>query len=95
MVFYFGNHFLSKPILVGCGQEHTNTQKNEAKRLQPLAQLELLRIGVEVGNNFTSKDSIYFINSIESIGSIGTITSVASICSIDFIGFVDFVNSMD
>ena len=71
MVFCFGNHFLSKPIL------------------------ELLRIGVEVGNNFTSKDSIYFINSIESIGSIGTITSVASICSIDFIGFVDFVNSMD
>ena len=95
MVFCFGNHFLSKPILVGCGQAHTVTQKNEAKRLQPLAQLGLLRIGVEVGNNFTSKDSIYFINSIESIGSIGTITSVASICSIDFIGFVDFVNSMD
>ena len=92
MVFCFGNHFLSKPILVGCGQAHTVTQKNEAKRLQPLAQLELLRIGVEVGNNFTSKDSIYFINSIESIGSIGTITSVASI---DFFGFVDFVNSMD
>ena len=92
MVFCFGNHFLSKPILVGCGQAHTVTQKNEAKRLQPLAQLELLRIGFEVGNNFTSKDSIYFINSIESIGSI---TSVASICSIDFIGFVDFVNSMD
>ena len=92
MVFCFGNHFLSKPILVGCGQAHTYTQKNEAKRLQPLAQLELLRIGVEVGNNFTSKDSIYFVN---SIGSIGTITSVASICSIDFIGFVDFVNSMD
>ena len=81
MVFCFGNHFLSKRILVGCGQAHTYTQNNEAKRLQPLAQLELLRIGVEIRNAIASEDSIYSIDSIGSIGSIGSIDSMCSIGS--------------
>ena len=98
MVFCFGNHFLSKPILVGCGQAHTNTQTNKAKRLQPLEQLELLGIGFEVRNAIASEDSIYSIDSIgsidsicskESIGSTGSIGSMCSFVSVDSVHPMD------
>ena len=95
VVFCLGNHFLSEPILVGCGQAHTNTQTNKAKRLQPLSQLEHLEIGFEVKNTIASNDSIYSIDSIGSIGSIGSIASITSIVSTDSIGSVDSVNSMN
>ena len=79
-------------------EAQTNTQTNKAKRLQPLAQLELLGIGFEIRSAISSEDSIYSIDSIgsidsicskESIGSTGSIGSICSIVSVDSVHPMD------
>ena len=79
-------------------EAQTNTQTNKAKRLKPLAQLELLWIGFEIRNAISSEDSIYSIDSIgsidsicskESIGSTGSIGSMCSIVSVDSVHPMD------